>query len=274
MAQDKDPRPTMTAEEETAPEKPMRPMLQKPPGYRDPHAPPPETGKGTKLLQRKQLLLPASLYPEEKKRRRRSRCRVFWCCFCISVAVVVFLLLLTAALFFLWYSPKLPVVRLASFRLQTLNFSGGKPDDGWSLMTAETTARLNFRNPNGKLRYYYGDADVALTVGDGDFETAVGSTRVKGFVEKPGNRTVVIVSSRLRNQQVDDPTAKRLREELKSKTLVVKVTARTRVGLGVGRRRIGTVGVSLKCGGVRLQTLDSNMAKCSIKMLKWITLHS
>lgn len=136
-------------------------------------------------------------------------------------------------------------------------------------MTAEATAKLEFRNPNGKLRYYYGDADVAVTVGDGDFETSLGSTKVKGFVEKPGNRTVVIVPIKVKKQQVDDPTVKRLRLEMRSKKLVVKVTAKTKLGLAVGRRKIVTVGVSLRCGGVKLQTLDSKMAKCTITTLKW-----
>jgi hypothetical protein len=52
------------------------------------------------------------------------------------------------------------------------------------------------------------------------------------------------------------------------------VMAKTKVGLGVGRRKIVTVGVTISCGGVRLQTLDSKMSKCTIKMLKWIKLHS
>lgn len=136
-------------------------------------------------------------------------------------------------------------------------------------MTAEGTARLDFRNPNGKLRYYYGDADVAVSVGDGDFETSLGSTKVKGFVEKPGNRTVMIVPVKVKKQQVDDPTAKRLGTEMKSKKLVVMVTAKTKLGLAMGKRKIVTVGVSFRCGGVRLQALDSKMAKCSIKLLKW-----
>ena len=131
---------------------------------------------------------------------------------------------------------------------------------------------LDFRNPNGKLGLFYGDADVAVILGEKDFETNLGSTKVKGFVQKPGNRTAVIIRTRVRTQQVDDPTAKRLRAELKSKKLLVKVSAKTKVGFAVGSRRIVTVGVSLKCGGVRLQTLDSQMAKCTITILKWYVL--
>lgn len=258
-------RPTIAGDEEMAAEKPLKPALQKPPGFRDQQNPP--SGTSTLPRRRPRPIHPASLYPEKK--RRCSFCRVFCCCVCIFVAVILLLLLIAVAVFFLWYSPKLPVVRLASFKISNFNFSSGNSDDGWSFLTADTTAVLDFRNPNGKLSFYYGDADVAVILGEKDFETNLGSTKVKGFVEKPGNRTAVIVPTRVRKRQVDDPTAKSLRADLKSNKLLVKVTAKTKVGLAVGSRKIVTVGVSLICGGVRLQTLDSQMAKCTIKMLKW-----
>uniref|UniRef100_A0A1J3H3N6 Late embryogenesis abundant protein LEA-2 subgroup domain-containing protein n=3 Tax=Noccaea caerulescens TaxID=107243 RepID=A0A1J3H3N6_NOCCA len=261
-----------TGDEEMAAEKLLKPVLQKPPGYRELHATP-ETPNASNIRRRPpKHMIPASFYP--KKKKQWSRCRVFCCCVCITVAIFILLLILTVSVFFLWYSPRLPVVRLTSFRVSSFNFTTGKSRDGLSKLTAEATAKLEFRNPNGKLRYYYGDADVAVTVGDGDFETSLGSTKVKGFVEKPGNRTVVIVPIKVKKQQVDDPTVKRLRAEMKSKKLVVKVTAKTKLGLAVGRRKIVTVGVSLRCGGVKLQTLDSQMTKCTITMLKWIKLHS
>ncbi|ESQ37752.1 hypothetical protein EUTSA_v10028895mg [Eutrema salsugineum] len=252
----------------------LKPVLQKPPGYQELHASPETPNAPSSTLRRRppKHMIPASFYPEKKK--QWSRCRVFCCCVCITIAIFILLLILTVSLFFLWYSPRLPVVRLAAFRVRNFNFSGGKSGDGFSHLTAEATARLDFKNPNGKLRYYYGDADVAVSVGEGDFETSLGSTKVKGFVEKPGNRTVVIVPIKVKKQEVDDPTVKRLRAEMKSKKLVVKVTAKTKIGLAVGRRKIVTVGISLRCGGVRLQTLDSQMAKCTIKMFKWIKLHS
>uniref|UniRef100_A0A1J3J0Q0 Late embryogenesis abundant protein LEA-2 subgroup domain-containing protein n=1 Tax=Noccaea caerulescens TaxID=107243 RepID=A0A1J3J0Q0_NOCCA len=268
-------RPNIAGDEEMAPEKPLKPALQKPPGFRDQQNPPSSaTPSGTATLPRRRPrpIHPASQYPEKK--RRWSICRIFCCCVCIVVAVILLLLIIAVAVFFLWYSPKLPVVRLASFTISNFNFSEGKSDDGWSFLTADATAMLDFRNPNGKLGFYYGDTDVAVILGEKDFETNFGSTKVKGFVEKPGNRTAVIIPTRVRKRQVDDPTVKRLRAELKSKALLVKVTAKTKVALAVGSRRIVTLGVSIKCGGVRLQTLDSQMAKCTIKMLKWIKLRS
>jgi len=250
----------------------LKPVLQKPPGYRELHSQPQtplgSSSSSSSMLRRPpKHAIPAAFYPTKK--RQWSRCRVFCCCVCITVAIVILLLILTVSVFFLYYSPRLPVVRLSSFRVSNFNFSGGKTGDGLSQLTAEATARLDFRNPNGKLRYYYGNVDVAVSVGEDDFETSLGSTKVKGFVEKPGNRTVVIVPIKVKKQQVDDPTVKRLRADMKSKKLVVKVMAKTKVGLGVGRRKIVTVGVTISCGGVRLQTLDSKMSKCTIKMLKW-----
>ncbi|XP_010427784.1 PREDICTED: uncharacterized protein LOC104712550 isoform X2 [Camelina sativa] len=257
----------------------LKPVLQKPPGYRELHSQPQtplgsssSTTSSTALRRRPKHTIPASFYPTKKK--QWSRCRVFCCCVCITVAIVILLLTLAVSVFFLWYSPRLPVVRLASFRVSTFNFAGGKSGDGLSQLTAEATARLDFRNPNGKLWYHYGDSDVEVSVGDGDFETSLGSTRVNGFVEKPRNRTVVNVPIKVKKQQVDDPTVKRLKAEMKSKKLVVRVTAKTKLGLAVGRRKIVTVGVSISCGDVRLRELDSKMSKCTIKMLKWIKLHS
>ncbi|CAN6845971.1 NDR1/HIN1-like protein 6 isoform X1 [Brassica napus] len=249
----------------------LKPVLQKPPGYHELHAPPetPNALSSSSTLRRRppKFMIPPSFYPDKKK--KWSRCRVFCCCFCITVAILILLLIIAVSVFFLWYSPRLPVVRLASFRVSNFNFSNGKPRDGLSHLTAEASARLDFRNPNGKLRYYYGDADVAVSVGDGDYETSLGSTEVKGFMQKPGNRTVVIVPVKVKREEVDDPTVKMLLAEMKSKKLVVKVTAKTKLGLAVGRRKILTVGITLRCGGVTLQKVDKQMAKCTIKMLKW-----
>ncbi|XP_056849098.1 NDR1/HIN1-like protein 6 [Raphanus sativus] len=254
----------------------LKPVLQKPPGYHELHAPPetPNALSSSSTLRRRppKHMIPPSFYPDKKK--KWTRCRVFCCSFCITLAILIILLIITVSVFFLWYSPRLPVVRLASFHVSDFNISNGKPSDGLSHLTAEASARLDFRNPNGKLRYYYGDADVAVSVGDGDYETSLGSTKVKGFVQKQGNRTVVIVPFKLKRQEVDDPTVKRFRAEIKSKKLVVKVTAKTKVGLAVGKHKIVTVGITLSCGGVTLQTLGKQMAKCTIKLLKWIKLHS
>ncbi|CAN8310883.1 unnamed protein product [Cochlearia groenlandica] len=260
--------PTTVGDEEMAAEKPLNPpALQKPPGFREQQDPSSATPPGTATLPRLRPR-PPSFYPENK--RRSSRCGVLCCCVCIVVAVILLLLIIAVAVFFIWYNPKLPVIRLAAFKISNFNFSGGKTnDDGWSFLTSNATAMLNFRNRNGKLTFYYGDADVAVILGEKDFETNLGSTKVKGFIGKPGNRTDVIIQTIVRNRQVDDPTAKRLRAELKSKRLLVKVTAKTKIGLAVGSRRFVTVDVSLKCGRVRLQTLDTKMTKCTIKILKW-----
>ncbi|KAJ0229937.1 Late embryogenesis abundant hydroxyproline-rich glycoprotein family protein [Hirschfeldia incana] len=250
----------------------LKPVLQKPPGYHELHAPPetPNALSSSSTLRRRppKYMIPPSFYPDKKK--KWSRCRLFCCCFCITLAVLILLLIITVSVFFLWYSPRLPVVRLASFRVSNFNFSNGKPGD--LHLTTEASARLDFRNPNGKLQYYYGDADVAVSVGDGDYETSLGSTKVKGFVQKQGNRTVVIVPVKAKRQEVDDPTVKRLRAEMKIKKLVVKVTAKMKLGLAVGRSKIVTLGITLSCGGVTLQMLDKQMAKCTITMLKWYVL--
>ncbi|KHN35358.1 hypothetical protein glysoja_028988 [Glycine soja] len=91
-----------------------KPILQKPPGYRDPNSkplPPPP---------RKPMLTP-SFQPKPK---RRSCCRICCCTFCLTILILILVVVIAAALFYLIYDPSLPEFHLDSFRVPKLNFTG------------------------------------------------------------------------------------------------------------------------------------------------------
>ncbi|CAA7016874.1 unnamed protein product [Microthlaspi erraticum] len=253
---------------------PMKPVLQKPPGYRDPNAatpppptPPPIAVRPEHQPMRKTSAMPSSFRP---KRKRRSCCRFCCCCVCISLVLFIFLLLVGTAVFYLWFDPKLPTFSLASFRLD--GFKLADDPDGASL-SATAVARVEMRNPNSKLVFYYGDTAVELSVGSGNDETGMGETTIKGFRQGPKNSTSVKVETTVTNQLVDRGLAKRLAGKFQSKDLVISVVAKTKFGLGVAGIKIGMLAVNLRCGGVSMNKLDTDSPKCTLNTLKWVNIH-
>lgn len=232
-----------------------KPVLQKPPGYRDsnmatPSPPPPLRPQQQPPPMRKTAGMPSSFRPKPK---RGSCCRTCCCCVCITLVLVIFLLLFGTAVFYLWFDPKLPIFSLASFRLDGFKLSDDP--DGASL-SATAVARVEMRNPNAKLVFYYGNTAVEMSVGNGNDETGMGETTVNGFRQGPKNSTSVKVETSVKNQLLDRGLAKRLSAKFQSKDLVMNVVAKTKVGLGVGGVKIGMLAVNLRCGGVSLNKLD------------------
>ncbi|KAF3548566.1 hypothetical protein DY000_02002563 [Brassica cretica] len=204
--------------------------------------------------------------PMRPKRKRGSCCRTCCCCVCITLVLVIFLLLVGTAVFYLWFDPKLPIFSLASFRLDGFKLSDDP--DGASL-SATAVARVEMRNPNAKLVFYYGNTAVEMSVGNGNDETGMGETTVNGFRQGPKNSTSVKVETSVKNQLLDRGLAKRLSAKFQSKDLVMNVVAKTKVGLGVGGVKIGMLAVNLRCGGVSLNKLDTDSPKCILNTLKW-----
>ncbi|XP_006295826.2 NDR1/HIN1-like protein 6 [Capsella rubella] len=249
----------------------MQPVLQKPPGYRDPNnatPPPPPPPVSQQPMRKASAAMPSSFRP---KRKRRSCCRFCCCCVCISLVLFIFLLLVGTAVFYLWFDPKLPTFSLASFRLD--GFKLADDPDGASL-SATAVARVEMKNPNSKLVFYYGNTDVEMSVGTGNDETGMGATTVNGFRQGPKNSTSVKVETTVKNQLVERALAKRLATKFQSKDLVINVVAKTKVGLGVAGVKIGMLAVNLRCGGVSLNKLDTDSPKCILNTLKWVNIHA
>ncbi|KAL0711395.1 hypothetical protein Bca4012_018373 [Brassica carinata] len=247
-----------------------KPVLQKPPGYRDSNmatpSPPPRRPQQQPPPMRKTAGMPSSFRPKPK---RRSCCRTCCCCLCITLVLLLVLLLVATAVFYLWFDPKLPTFSLASFRLDGFKLSDDP--DGASL-SATAVARVEMRNPNTKLVFYYGNTAVEMSVGNGNDETGMGETTIDGFRQGPKNSTSVKVETSVKNQLLERGLAKRLSAKFQSKDLVINVVAKTKVGLGVGGMKIGMLAVNLRCGGVSLNKLDTDSPKCTLNTLKWVNI--
>ncbi|XP_022759574.1 NDR1/HIN1-like protein 6 [Durio zibethinus] len=246
-------------------EPPLKPVLQKPPGYKDPNSlaaqpgfrPPP-----------RKPVLPPSFHPKKKK---SSCCRVCCCCFCIFFLILLLLIVVCGTVFYFWFDPKLPGFHVQSFRVSRFNVTQ-KPDGTY--LDATTTIRIEVKNPNGKMTYYYGNTEVDVSVGEGEDETELGTTQVPKFSLGKQKSTSLKVETKASNKLVADGIGNRLQTGYRSKTLPVNVEARTKVGLGVAGLKIGMVGVTVKCDGITMKQLDGDdMPKCDINMLKWLNIH-
>ncbi|XP_057980601.1 NDR1/HIN1-like protein 6 [Malania oleifera] len=246
---------------------PSKPVLQKPPGYRDPtlsgHAAP-----RPRPLPPRKPVLPPSFRPKPK---RRSCRRICCCSLCILILVVLLFLAAAGGLFYLFFEPKLPVFHLRSFKIRRFKVTV-EPDGTY--LDAQTVVRIEAKNPNRKLTLYYGRSELQLSEErDG---TELGSASQSGFTQEKGNVTVLKLTAGVKTV-VEDGLGRKLKAGYRSKALVVAAEIRTRVGLGVGRWRIGTLGLSVVCGGggdMSLKKLKGGvMPKCTIRILKWIHIH-
>ncbi|TYI50802.1 hypothetical protein E1A91_D12G128200v1 [Gossypium mustelinum] len=243
-------------------EPPLKPVLQKPPGYRDPNLPA-AAQSGFRPPPRKPVL-PPSFNP---RRRNRSFCRVCCCWLCIFVLVLVLLAVIGGLVFYIWFDPKFPVFHIRSFRITRFNVTE-RPDGTY--LDATTTTGLEMKNPNVKITYYYGKTEVGVSVGEGGDETPVGTTAVPGFTMWKQSTMSLKVETKVSNTLVDDWVGKRLRSRYRNKILAVKVEARTKVGVSVTGLKVGKVAVTVKCDGITMKELDGgDMPKCVIDMLKW-----
>ncbi|XP_050280189.1 NDR1/HIN1-like protein 6 [Quercus robur] len=252
-------------------EPPLKPVLQKPPGFRDQNFP---TQSAPKPVMRTPLL-PQSYHPKKRRSSRRSRgcCRSCCCFFCCLILILIVIVGVASAIFYLWFLPKTPVFRLQSFRIPRFNVTV-KPDGTY--LDAQTLIRVEAKNPNGKLSLFYKDihVNVNVKVGAKADPTELGSGKVAGFTQRKRNTTSLKVETNVKNQLVDDGEGAKLKASFKSKGLVVSVEARTGLGYIVRGLKIGPLGVKVLCGGVSLKGLeDGKIPKCTINTLKWINIH-
>ncbi|KAM5555561.1 NDR1/HIN1-like protein 2 [Rosa sericea] len=248
---------------------PVKPVLQKPPGYRDPNQPPrPVPGQ----VPRKPVPLPPSFQPQPKS-RRSSCCRVFcWVC-CILILVIIVVVALAAGIFFLLFDPRLPLVYLRSFQIPLFNTTvkpGGTYLDAW------TVPGMEVKNPNGKLDIFYSGVQAYVSVGDpNDVGLVLGMKDLTGFTQKSSNTTSVKFDYVVKNRQLNDEVAKKLKSQYVSKVLRVGVEVKARLGYVVKGWRLGTMNIDVLCGGVTMKEIHAGntMPKCTISAYKWIQIH-
>lgn len=240
------------------------PVLQKPPGYKDPNNP--NQPKPKPPMYRKPVL-PVSLRPERQRRRCCRQC----CCVCsIFILVLILAVVVAASLIYLVYDPKLPVFHLQSFRVPRLNVTE-KPDGAY--LDARTVTRVEVKNPNSKIQWYCGETRFAISTDGGDLN--LGSKTIPGFTINAKEVTILKAETSVTGQILGDKEGKDLKGKFRSREFVPSVEVRTRAGVKLEELKIGTVGITVVCGEVTLKKLQGGeMPKCSITLLKWYTLLS
>lgn len=245
---------------ETMAEPPLKPMLQKPPGYKDPN----HTAQPVARPPPRKLILPSPL--SQKNKKRRSCCRRCYCFLCLFVLILIVVIAAVGGVLYLWFEPKLPVFHLQSFRMSTFNVTD--KSDG-SYLNAKTIGRIEIKNPNSRLSLNYGDIEVEIAAGEGT-RTELGSTIVPSFIQSKENTTSLKIETVVSNEIVDDGAGRNLNSGNRTGVLVVNVEARTTIGFVVDGRRMPPVKIEVTCGGVSLKRLDrGNMPKCSIHLRRW-----
>lgn len=242
-------------------EPPKKPALQKPPGYRDPRGP----GKPVPRPPPRKPALPPSF---RTKRKRRSCGRTCCCFLCFLIVILIIAAVVVGGVSYLWFSPKFPVFHLQSYRIPVFNVTV-KPDGTY--LDARTVIRIEVRNPNSKLKVYYGRTEINAVVGKAETETELGQSEVAGFTQGNENARSLKIESSAKNRLIDDGVGRKLKSGYKNKHLEVRVEARTSVGYVVGRWRIGALRVTLSCGGMTFKSLDGggDMPKCTVNLLRW-----
>uniref|UniRef100_A0A5B6YGS2 Late embryogenesis abundant protein LEA-2 subgroup domain-containing protein n=1 Tax=Davidia involucrata TaxID=16924 RepID=A0A5B6YGS2_DAVIN len=238
-----------------------QPVLQKPPGYRDPSTP----GQTHTRPPFRKPVLPQSYRPEKK--RSRSCCCLCCCFICILILVLLFLIVVAGGVFYLWFEPRLPIFHLKSLEFTRFNVTVN-PDGAY--LNSQTVVRVEARNANSELRVIYDRTEVWLSVGN----VELGSASLPGFTQEKKNITMLKFTTQAKNELVDSGGGTKLKDGFRSKSLVVSAEIQSGIGLGSGGWNTNRVGVKVLCGGVSLKQIEGGaMPKCSINFLKWININ-
>nr|XP_010915712.2 NDR1/HIN1-like protein 6 [Elaeis guineensis] len=245
----------------------VKPVLQKPPGYRDPAAPRPVAPKPPP---RRPQLPPTFRQPGKAPRRRRrhfSCCRL--CCWLLALALALaFLLTVAGGVAYLWFQPRLPSFRLQS--VQASRFRVATRSDG-TFLDATTAVRILASNPNGKIGLAYGDGEGRVTLVDDDGDVDVGTAAIAGFVQRKKNATVVRFLASAKGVMVDDAVGSRLKARFRNKEIRFAVEVRTKLGFRVAGKTTGKVPIRVLCGAVSLRQVEGGrlLPRCRINLLRW-----
>ncbi|KAL9228876.1 hypothetical protein vseg_004408 [Gypsophila vaccaria] len=203
-------------------------------------------------------------------KRRRSCCRVFCCCLCVFIVLLVVTVGVAVGILIAWFQPKLPIFKFRPLELTRFNVTG--QPDGTALLDSKAIVRVEAKNPNGKLRIYYGDIKVSLTL---DEETQMGSDTLPRFMQPAKNVTILKVVLNVDKQVIDSSVGSKLKTRVKNENVEVNVEVKTKVGIGIGNVKIGMLPVNINCGGIKLKQLDNGKTspKCTYNTLRWITIH-
>lgn len=252
---------------------PPNPILQKPPGHRDPSItpplPPPPAAAAAAVaatpppVKPRKPVLPPSFQPKPK---RRSCCRVCCCTFCIALFVLLFAVVIAVGLFYLIYDPSLPEFHLESFQVPMLNVSVAS--DG-AYLDAETAARVEVKNWNGRIAWRFEQSSFRVTAKNYD-DLNLGSTKVAAFKMKEKEVKELKVETKVKGEALDERQRRRLKGTLESKVLMPSVEVKTKVGVVLDGWNSVMLGITVVCGDVTMRQLEKgDMPLCTYTLLKW-----
>ncbi|XP_027351027.1 NDR1/HIN1-like protein 6 [Abrus precatorius] len=238
---------------------PQKPMLQKPPGYRDPNSRPPP-------LPPRKPVLPPSFRPKHK--RRRVCCRICCCTCCVIILILILAVVIAAGLFYILYNPSLPEFHLSSFRVPKLNVTN---DGDAAYLDADTATRVEIKNRNAKIAWHFDQSSFEVSAQNGELN--LGSTKVAKFKVKEKQVKELKAETKVRNQALDVRQKRKLNGVLESKALTPTVQVRTRTGVGLQGWNSATLPITVVCGGITMRQLQNgDTPRCSVTLLKWIKL--
>ncbi|XP_023005046.1 NDR1/HIN1-like protein 13 [Cucurbita maxima] len=244
---------------------PLKPPLQRPPGYKDPSA----SGSSASIpvskppAARNKPRLPTSYKP---KKRKSSCCRLCCCVFCFLILFLIVVVSLAGALFYLIFDPKLPLFHLLAFRISSFKVA---PTPDGSYLDAQVSIRVEFKNPNDKLAIRYGKIEYDVMVGQA---AEFGQRELQGFTQARRSTTTVKADSGVKGKMLGVEDSTRLVSKYQSKAMEVKVEARTAVGVVAQGWAVGPISVKLDCES-KLKNIEAgDMPTCNINLLRWINI--
>lgn len=245
-----------------------KPVLQKPPGYRDPSVP----TAGVKPPPRKPQLPPAFRHPGKPSRRHttgRSCCCRFCCCLFVLIVVIVVLLAAGGGISYLWFRPHFPSFHVENVTISDFNITSSS--DG-TFLDARGIVKIQATNPNTKLGLSYRAAEgkVAVADKDGDVDLETGSAA--GFTLGRKNSTTLRFRVAAKGVFIDDSVGARLKAQYKSKEIKFMTEMRTKLGFVVNGKSSPKFSIRVKCPAVSLKQINSHRppAKCELDFFNGI----
>ncbi|KAK8970204.1 hypothetical protein KSP40_PGU017368 [Platanthera guangdongensis] len=239
-----------------------KPVLQKPPGYRDPAVP----AARAKPPPRKSQLPPTLRHPGKPSRRHktgRSCCCRFCCCLFVLIVAILVLLAAAGGFSYLWFRPHFPSFHVENVTISVFNITSRS--DG-TFLDAGGTIKIQAMNPNTKLGLSYRAAEGKFAVADKDGEVDLGTGSAAGFTLGRKNSTTLIFRVAAKGVVVDDSVGARLWAQYKSKEIKFMAEMRTKLGFVVNGKSTPKFSIRVTCPAVSLKQVNGRrpLTKCEL----------
>lgn len=205
---------------------------------------------------------------------RRGHRRSCWCACCLwltlLIILVVFLAAIAAAVFYVLYRPHRPSFTVTSLQLSRFNLTD-------TALTSNFNVTVLARNRNSKISFDYDPIDVKFVSGG----VEIGDGQFAAFTHGRKNVTTLRSVVRRSGGLPDGTDVSRLRSEMRSRNLAVRVQLDTKVKVRVGKIDTKKVAIRVTCDGIRISVPNGRTAssgttsnvKCKVdprvKIIRW-----